>query len=267
MPVDAEPIIDAGELRDHIRAMYRDVAEQPDGDFHFELGRAVAERLGYPAEWLDAVPPEALASFAGVGHMLDLAAIEPGDTVLDLGLGLGHRRLRRRAPHGTVGPCDRCRHDRRPAGQGPPPARRPRPRPRGLRRGPHRGAPGRPGHRRRRHLQRRREPGARQGRRRSARRRGRCARAAAWPSPTSSAPASSSSAPAATWRCGRPASPAPCRGRTTSARSRWRACSVQIVRENAYRFLSPRAQAAADKYGVTSVTVLATKPQEAQRSS
>ena len=89
MPVDAEPIIDAAELRDHIRAMYRDVAEQPDGDFHFELGRAVAERLGYPAEWLDAVPPEALASFAGVGHMLDLAAIEPGDTVLDLGSGSG----------------------------------------------------------------------------------------------------------------------------------------------------------------------------------
>ena len=36
---------------------------------------------------------------------------------------------------------------------------------------------------------------------------------------------------------------------------------VETVRANAdYRFLSPRAQAAADKYGVTSVTVLATKP-------
>jgi len=35
---------------------------------------------------------------------------------------------------------------------------------------------------------------------------------------------------------------------------------VETVRQNAYRFLSPRAQAAADKYGVTSVTVLATKP-------
>jgi arsenite methyltransferase len=89
MSAQVEPIVDAGELRDHIRAMYREVAEQPDGDFHFELGRAVAERLGYPAEWLDAVPPDALASFAGVGHMLDLAAIEPGDIVLDLGSGSG----------------------------------------------------------------------------------------------------------------------------------------------------------------------------------
>ena len=89
MTTHVEPIVDTGELRDHIRAMYREVAEQPDGDFHFELGRPVAERLGYPPDWLDAVPPEALASFAGVGHMLDLAAIEPGDTVLDLGSGSG----------------------------------------------------------------------------------------------------------------------------------------------------------------------------------
>jgi SAM-dependent methyltransferase len=49
----------------------------------------VAERLGYPADWLDAVPPEALASFAGVGHMLDVAAIGPGHTILDLGSGSG----------------------------------------------------------------------------------------------------------------------------------------------------------------------------------
>jgi len=82
-------LIDPVELRDRIRDMYRDVAEQPDGDFHFETGRAVAERLGYPAAWLDAVPPESLASFAGVGHMLDLAAIRPGETVLDLGSGSG----------------------------------------------------------------------------------------------------------------------------------------------------------------------------------
>jgi arsenite methyltransferase len=82
-------LVDPTELRDRIRDLYRDVAEQPDGEFHFETGRAVAERLGYPAHWLDAVPPEALASFAGVGHMLDLAAIRPGEAVLDLGSGSG----------------------------------------------------------------------------------------------------------------------------------------------------------------------------------
>jgi arsenite methyltransferase len=89
MSTQAEPLVDAAELRGHIRAMYRDVAQDPEGDFHFELGRPVAERLGYPAAWLDAVPPNALASFAGVGHMLDVAAIRPGHTVLDLGSGSG----------------------------------------------------------------------------------------------------------------------------------------------------------------------------------
>jgi arsenite methyltransferase len=89
MPADVEQIIDTEELRDRIIEMYREVAEAPDGDFHFELGRPVAERLGYPAASLDAVPPEALASFAGVGHMLDVAGIQPGERVLDLGSGSG----------------------------------------------------------------------------------------------------------------------------------------------------------------------------------
>ncbi|HWV84347.1 MAG TPA: methyltransferase domain-containing protein [Capillimicrobium sp.] len=81
--------VDLDEVRRQIRAMYRDVARDPGGDFHFEMGRALAKRLGYPPEWLDAVPAEALASYAGVGHMLDLAQIGPGDRVLDLGSGAG----------------------------------------------------------------------------------------------------------------------------------------------------------------------------------
>jgi arsenite methyltransferase len=82
-------LFDTGALRDEIRAMYRDVAREPGGDYHFEIGRSLALRLGYPSEWLDAIPSEALASFAGVGHFLDLAAIERGDRVLDLGSGSG----------------------------------------------------------------------------------------------------------------------------------------------------------------------------------
>ena len=89
MSAQLEPVVDAGVLRERIREMYRDVAQEPDGDFHFETGRKVAERCGYPAAWLDAVPVESLASFAGVGHMLDLADIQPGETVLDLGSGSG----------------------------------------------------------------------------------------------------------------------------------------------------------------------------------
>jgi hypothetical protein len=32
-----------------VKAMYRSVAENPHGEFHFEMGRAMAERLGYNA--------------------------------------------------------------------------------------------------------------------------------------------------------------------------------------------------------------------------
>jgi SAM-dependent methyltransferase len=69
--------------------MYRHVAREEEGELHFEVGRGLAEHLGYPNELLDAIPAEALASFAGVGHHLDLAALEPGETVLDLGSGSG----------------------------------------------------------------------------------------------------------------------------------------------------------------------------------
>jgi arsenite methyltransferase len=53
------------------------------------MGRKLAERLGYPSELLDAVPPGAVESFAGVGYFFDLAALRPGERVLDLGSGSG----------------------------------------------------------------------------------------------------------------------------------------------------------------------------------
>jgi SAM-dependent methyltransferase len=65
------------------------VARGEEAALHFEVGRGVAEHLGYPSELLDAIPAEALASFAGVGHHLDLAALQPGEAVLDLGSGSG----------------------------------------------------------------------------------------------------------------------------------------------------------------------------------
>jgi arsenite methyltransferase len=69
--------------------MYRAVAEAPQGEFHFEMGRVLAERLGYPAAELDAIPPEAIESFAGVGYHLGLAAIAAGERAIDLGSGSG----------------------------------------------------------------------------------------------------------------------------------------------------------------------------------
>ena len=49
----------------------------------------LAERLGYPSDELNAVPPEAIESFAGVGYHLGMAAIASGERVVDLGSGSG----------------------------------------------------------------------------------------------------------------------------------------------------------------------------------
>jgi arsenite methyltransferase len=81
--------LDTQELEQRVQTMYEEVAQHPDADFHFETGRALAERLGYAPEGLDLIPASAIDSFAGVGHFLDLAALEPGEAVLDLGSGSG----------------------------------------------------------------------------------------------------------------------------------------------------------------------------------
>ena len=81
--------VDAQDLERRVKEMYREVADEPQKEFHFETGRALAERLGYPSAELDAIPSEATESFAGVGYYFDLAAIRPGETVVDLGSGSG----------------------------------------------------------------------------------------------------------------------------------------------------------------------------------
>jgi arsenite methyltransferase len=81
--------LDTTELEERVKHMYEEVAREPERDFHFETGRPLAERLGYLPTDLDHIPAAAIESFAGVGFFLDLAAIEPGEAVLDLGSGSG----------------------------------------------------------------------------------------------------------------------------------------------------------------------------------
>ena len=81
--------VNSAELETKVKAMYREVAENPHGEFHFEMGRTMAERLGYLPADLDAIPSEAIASFAGVGYYFDLADLRSGETVVDLGSGSG----------------------------------------------------------------------------------------------------------------------------------------------------------------------------------
>ena len=81
--------LDVVALETKVKAMYRAVALEPEGEFHFEMGRPLAERLGYSPADLDAIPADAINSFAGVGCYFDLARVRPGERVVDLGSGSG----------------------------------------------------------------------------------------------------------------------------------------------------------------------------------
>jgi arsenite methyltransferase len=87
--INQYPAIDALDLENKVKDMYRDVATNPDGDYHFEMGRIMAERLGYKPHDLDQIPSNAIDSFAGVGYYFDLAGIQPGEDIVDLGSGSG----------------------------------------------------------------------------------------------------------------------------------------------------------------------------------
>ncbi|MDX1617727.1 MAG: methyltransferase domain-containing protein [Balneolaceae bacterium] len=81
--------VDRQELESKVRKMYREVALNPEGEYHFEMGRKLAERLGYPSKVLDRLPAESIDSFAGVGYIFDMAGLEEGERVVDLGSGSG----------------------------------------------------------------------------------------------------------------------------------------------------------------------------------
>jgi ubiquinone/menaquinone biosynthesis C-methylase UbiE len=84
-----EATVNSRELETKVKDMYRHVAEQPEGKYHFELGRPLAERLGYPPGILGRIPAGAAESFAGVGYFFDLADLTEGEVVIDLGSGSG----------------------------------------------------------------------------------------------------------------------------------------------------------------------------------
>jgi arsenite methyltransferase len=81
--------LDTNDLERKVKDMYREVAQHPEGEFHFEMGRGLAERLGYAPGDLDRIPAAAIESFAGVGYYFHLANLQEGESVVDLGSGSG----------------------------------------------------------------------------------------------------------------------------------------------------------------------------------
>ena len=88
-PVPGGTLVDPEKLRAEVREKYREVAADPHREYHFHTGRPLAARLGYPAEVVDALPDEAVESFAGVGNPFSLREIRPGERVVDVGSGAG----------------------------------------------------------------------------------------------------------------------------------------------------------------------------------
>lgn len=103
-PTFATPV-NRVELELKVKQMYQRVALEPTGEFDFEMGRGLALRLGYAPEDLDRIPQEAIDSFAGVGYHFDLADLQAGEQVLDLGSGSGMDTFvaaLKVGPHGRV---------------------------------------------------------------------------------------------------------------------------------------------------------------------
>jgi arsenite methyltransferase len=87
--MDVDELVDTEQLRAQVREKYRDVATDPHRTFHFHTGRALAVRLGYDADAVDALPDRAVESFAGVANPFVLRHLEPGERVVDVGSGAG----------------------------------------------------------------------------------------------------------------------------------------------------------------------------------
>ncbi len=81
--------VDPDALREQVRGKYREVALDPGASFHFHTGRALASRLGYETSAVDALPDQAVESFAGVANPFSLRRLPPGEKVVDVGSGGG----------------------------------------------------------------------------------------------------------------------------------------------------------------------------------
>jgi SAM-dependent methyltransferase len=84
-----ELAVDPDLLRHEVKSKYRDVATNPNGEYHFHTGRSLAKRLGYDGAVVDAMPEAAIESFAGVANPFSLRRLEAGEKVLDAGSGGG----------------------------------------------------------------------------------------------------------------------------------------------------------------------------------
>lgn len=91
------------DIKSAVHKKYSSVANSAEGMFKYPTGREGAARLGYDEALLSAMSPESLNSFCGVGNPHDIAPIEPGASVLDVGCGAGFDLIVARKAVGETG--------------------------------------------------------------------------------------------------------------------------------------------------------------------
>jgi arsenite methyltransferase len=89
MAMSGTPPVDSAALREEVKKKYRDVAIKPHDKYHFHTGRPLAARLGYDTSTVNAMPDEAVESFAGVANPYSLRQPQAGERIVDLGSGAG----------------------------------------------------------------------------------------------------------------------------------------------------------------------------------
>jgi SAM-dependent methyltransferase len=77
------------DLRTKVRDAYSLAAEEPRAQHPFPVGRAFAESLGYPPDWLNRIPSASVEAFAGVSAVPCFAKLPQHGAILDMGCGAG----------------------------------------------------------------------------------------------------------------------------------------------------------------------------------